>query len=287
MGGTSQTRSGPVALSVLHAPPEVFDGKPAGTASDVYSLASTLFTLIYGQPPFYRKGDETLTPLVLRVAAAPLPDLSHRGLPASTRTVFEKAMAKDPKDRHSSAVELARALRAEQERAGLIPTAIPLETEPEPASTSTGPAGLPTEPERRSSTIATPTQAAAPARPVTRRSHVRSRWMRVFGAVAVVMVLAGGLVVALKEQPSSTAAHTGASSPSPSTNAADQPLPAGLNELPPGSYRPTVFNPDIRLRLGPGWRLASGERPDALELANKAFPNTGLDLYLVDAVDAV
>src|SRR5438093_1167376 len=38
VGGTSQTRSGPVALSVLHAPPEVFDGKPAGTASDVYSL---------------------------------------------------------------------------------------------------------------------------------------------------------------------------------------------------------------------------------------------------------
>src|SRR5205807_6212098 len=43
--------SGSVQLSVLHAPPEVVEGKAATEASDVYALASTLFTLAWGRPP--------------------------------------------------------------------------------------------------------------------------------------------------------------------------------------------------------------------------------------------
>ena len=74
--GGPETRSGSIELSVLHAPPEVVDGKTASNASDVYGLASTLFTLVHGRPPFFHEDDESLIPLLLRIATAPLPELS-------------------------------------------------------------------------------------------------------------------------------------------------------------------------------------------------------------------
>src|SRR5438270_11774763 len=117
--GGPETRSGPIGLSVPHASPEVIDGKAATEASDVYGLASTLFTLAWGQPPFLSEDDESLIPLLLRIATAPLPDLTGAGVPPSVQEVFEQAMAKSPADRLPSAVELAQALRPEQERPGV------------------------------------------------------------------------------------------------------------------------------------------------------------------------
>jgi hypothetical protein len=112
--------------------------------------------------------------------------------------------------------------------------------------------------------------------------------MRVFGAVAVVMVLAGGLVVALKEQPSSTAAHGHQRPPVtsvPATTAPDQPFPSKPEELPAGSYQPKVFKSDLTMQLDAGWSFVE-ERADSLEFG-RADPNlqgAGLDFYLVDRV---
>src|SRR5438874_2408136 len=93
--GGPETRSGPIELSVLHAPPEVVDGKAGTEASDVYALASTLFTLLRGQPPFFDQGDDSLVRLLLRIGAAPLPDLTGSGVPPQMQEVLKSAMAKD------------------------------------------------------------------------------------------------------------------------------------------------------------------------------------------------
>ena len=92
--------------------PEVLAGQRPAAVSDVYSLGSTLYTLLSGQAPFTRDTDESLAPLLARVATAPVPDLSWRGIPAPVCRALEDALAKDPSQRIQTAEELAERLRA-------------------------------------------------------------------------------------------------------------------------------------------------------------------------------
>lgn len=116
-----QTRSGSVTASLVHAPPEVLNGEPATEVSDVYSLASTIFTLIKGSPPFVEDGNEGLAALITRTLTKPIPDLRGTA-PASVCEVLERAMSKDPADRHMSAASFGEALRSAQEREGVVVT---------------------------------------------------------------------------------------------------------------------------------------------------------------------
>ncbi|HEY5886834.1 MAG TPA: serine/threonine-protein kinase, partial [Acidimicrobiales bacterium] len=61
-GGQAKT-TGVVTATLLHAPPEILAGQPATAQSDVYSLASSLFTLLVGDAPFWRSTDESMLPL--------------------------------------------------------------------------------------------------------------------------------------------------------------------------------------------------------------------------------
>ena len=277
--GGPETRSGPIELSVLHAPPEVVDGKAGTEASDVYGLASTLFTLTWGRPPFVSEDDQSLIPLLLRIATAPLPDLTGAGAPSSVQDVFEQAMAKAPGDRHGSALDLAHALRSEQERAGLVATPIPLESGDETVGMAAASAGVPTVPQASTSAL---TKEPPPPPPPSRRS----RWVSVVGVVVVALVLAGGLAVALSERSSSppSAKGTGTSVVAPSTTAASRPLPTEPGALAPGQYSPTVFNPDVLLGVGPGWEVAGKETPDSVQLGRRDAPDGGLGLFFVDQV---
>lgn len=114
--GAMQTRSANVVASLAHAAPEVLAGQPPSRASDIYSLASTICTLLSGSPPFVRDGDESFLPLVNRISREDLPDYREFGLLAPVHEVLSRAMAKDPEDRFDSAAEfdaaLSRALRA-------------------------------------------------------------------------------------------------------------------------------------------------------------------------------
>jgi len=60
--GEAPSRSGMITGSLAQVAPEVLSGQPASEASDVYSLASTLYQLIAGRPPFVRDGEESLHP---------------------------------------------------------------------------------------------------------------------------------------------------------------------------------------------------------------------------------
>jgi serine/threonine-protein kinase PknK len=186
MQGAIETRSGVVTASVAHAPPEVLGGERPTVASDVYSLASTLYSLLLGTPPFVRPTDESLVPVYARITTEPPPDLRYLGVPEPVCLVLEQAMAKDPRQRHQSAAELGRALQRAQTAVGLQPTELvlvsrevleglpaatggaPLPMIPPPGATGpprTGPIGPPawTPPPRAAGD---PVWAAAPSGPV-------------------------------------------------------------------------------------------------------------------------
>ena len=122
-GGT-HTQSGVITGSLAHAAPEVLSGRPATEASDVYSLASTLYTLAAGHAPFVRPGDETFHPLLNRIMSEAPPDLRAQGLPGPLWDVLAAALAKDPSVRTSSARAFGEGLRAAQRAGGLAPTHI-------------------------------------------------------------------------------------------------------------------------------------------------------------------
>ncbi len=61
------------AFTAEHAPPEVFEDARTVAASDVYSFASTLCTLMDGHPPFARSDDEGPLTFMQRVKDTPCP----------------------------------------------------------------------------------------------------------------------------------------------------------------------------------------------------------------------
>ena len=109
--GGDRTGTGHITASVVHAPPEVLDGHPPSERSDVYSLCSTIHTLITGRPPFHDPADQSLAPLIARIGTQPPPPLGPP-VPDALAEVIQEGMAKDPADRIPTARDLAERLRA-------------------------------------------------------------------------------------------------------------------------------------------------------------------------------
>ncbi len=125
-GGTA-TKSGVITASIAHAAPEILDGKRPSEASDVYSLGSTLYTLLAGRPAFVSETDESIVPMLARIAVEPIPDLRGRGVPGPVCEVLEASMAKRLEQRIPSAKELAERLRSARDavRSGVATVAPP------------------------------------------------------------------------------------------------------------------------------------------------------------------
>jgi len=93
--------------------PEMFNGAEATPESDLYACAVVLHEMLLGRNTFrVRTQSQTLERVLYHVPEAlePLRPELPRGLDA----VLAKALAKEPQDRHKSALELATALRALQ-----------------------------------------------------------------------------------------------------------------------------------------------------------------------------
>jgi serine/threonine-protein kinase len=107
---SGRTRTGLVLGTPSFMSPEQLQGRAVTGRSDLFSLAVTLFQLLTGQLPFRA---DSMPALMFKIAhdAAPPVDVLRPGLPAGLPGFFDRALAKDPADRHESGAEFAEALR--------------------------------------------------------------------------------------------------------------------------------------------------------------------------------
>ncbi|MDT5136618.1 MAG: serine/threonine-protein kinase PknK, partial [Mycobacterium sp.] len=132
--GTRDSAPEVLAGSPSYTAPELFKGRPASIAADVYSLAATVFTLLNGDPPFPFRAGENPIAFVRRVAAGPIPDLRAKGVQDPICSALELGLNIDPACRPSSAAEFGETLRTAGTQVGLNIADIPLELAPPPTS---------------------------------------------------------------------------------------------------------------------------------------------------------
>jgi hypothetical protein len=246
----------------------VLNGEDFSRRSDVYSLGSTLFTLLWGRPPFLHADDELFLPILVRVASQPPPDLRSRGVPEPVCRALERAMAKQPGDRPASALDLAADLAQAEAAHGLAPT-VPLVV-----GLGTGPPGPgPAGPATRTSppAIATAT-ATTPAPPRARRG----RRPVLVGVVLLLAVAAAATVFAQRDPPTSptrlgadadtTTSGASTTATSSTVPVAAVPFPSTSGTLPAGRYVATRFGAPFQFDLPEGWRAPSPDDQDQLEL---------------------
>lgn len=111
VSGVDLTSTGTIVGSPHYMSPEQCQGRRLDKRTDIYSLGVVLYEMLVGRVPF--SGQETPAILHAHVYERP-PDIHRlrRGLPGGTGRVVRKTLAKDPKQRYSSASELARAFAA-------------------------------------------------------------------------------------------------------------------------------------------------------------------------------
>jgi tRNA A-37 threonylcarbamoyl transferase component Bud32 len=257
-----RSHSGASGLSVAYAAPEVLEDSDASVASDVYSLAATLYHLAAGTAPF-ASGD--LRTAVRRILTDPPPPLPRADVPPGLDRALRSAMAKDPADRPATALAFAEMLREVQARAGLTPTTIPSATTAAgafgsvagptpsglapPAAGAAAPPGLaPPRPggptmarlpavapadDPSGVTIARRERPQPPPEPEPAGPSARRRWVATGAAVAAVALVGAGIALAGGGDD-----DTGPTTTDPTVSSPDDTFYATLT--PPASVRVTA-----------------------------------------------
>ena len=146
--GGRRTTTGVASFTVAHVAPEVLRGQRQDERTDVYGLASTLFTLLAGATPFAGEPDEPVAAAMMRVLEAPPPRLGEP-VPPTLADLLVAGLAKDPDDRPTSAAAFGEALQAVQRERGLAVTPLRLAasapaTPPAPVVPPSPPVPVPT-----------------------------------------------------------------------------------------------------------------------------------------------
>jgi eukaryotic-like serine/threonine-protein kinase len=102
------------SMSPPHAPPERLNGEVRpGPAGDIWSLGSTLFTLLEGQPPFgSAQSPGGMAGLMDRVRHQPMPPIRSPGVPPEFEAVIRRALEKEPADRWPDARSMRAAIES-------------------------------------------------------------------------------------------------------------------------------------------------------------------------------
>lgn len=106
----AHTRTSSTAFTPRYSAPELIAGDRPTPATDLYSLAATLYTMVNGRPPFGTGGD--LVALADEIATTSAPPLGDE-VPQQVEAAYQRAMSKAPADRHKNVREFAAALRQE------------------------------------------------------------------------------------------------------------------------------------------------------------------------------
>jgi beta-lactam-binding protein with PASTA domain/tRNA A-37 threonylcarbamoyl transferase component Bud32 len=104
-GEQTVTQTGMVIGTASYLSPEQAQGNPVDARSDVYSLGCVLYEMLTGSPPF--QGESPLAIAYKHVREDPPPP-SHANpdVPAALDAIVMKALAKNPENRFSSALEM-------------------------------------------------------------------------------------------------------------------------------------------------------------------------------------
>lgn len=105
-------RTGVILGTPKYMAPEQAEGRmrDVGPATDVYALGTILFELLSGEPPFDSKSSLDLLRKIATQTAV-FPDQSCKSVPVDLRLICLKCLEKEPKQRYTSAWELADDLR--------------------------------------------------------------------------------------------------------------------------------------------------------------------------------
>ncbi|MEN0135437.1 MAG: protein kinase [Rhodococcus sp. (in: high G+C Gram-positive bacteria)] len=119
IAGGFETSTGVITGSPAYTAPEVLQGRPPTAASDIYGLGATLFCALTGHAAFERRDGEKIVAQFLRITSHHVPDLREAGIPDQVSAAIEHAMATDPHERPTSAVEFGYRLRDIEQRNNL------------------------------------------------------------------------------------------------------------------------------------------------------------------------
>ncbi|WP_433273388.1 protein kinase domain-containing protein [Actinosynnema sp. CS-041913] len=101
-------------VSYRHAAPQMVEGQRPAASDDLWSLGSTLFTLLDGQPPFASSTPEqdTMLGYLGRVQSSPPRSLTRRDVPPELVALIMRCLSKAREDRFPDATALRAALAA-------------------------------------------------------------------------------------------------------------------------------------------------------------------------------
>ncbi len=124
-GERTQTQT--MAVTFGYTAPEVLDDERPTPASDIYSLAMTVFRLIQGLHAYHA---DTPAAIMRKMLSGPdRPQLSA-GVPPPVAAVVADGLARDPADRPATALDMARRFQQVQVDSGLSPTPVVVADEP-------------------------------------------------------------------------------------------------------------------------------------------------------------
>lgn len=235
-------------FSFRHAAPQVLDGDPPAVADDIWSLGSTMFTLLDGQPPFAvgRADEDTALAYMKRVRTGRRRALNRHDVPAGLVAIIDRCLQHERADRfpdaaalHAALAGLAAETRAWAPPVPVEPTAMVAQEAPSPPATAMrAPA--------QAHATAPPTHGTAPtgrraAPPAVEGATVMGRQPALspsaLAEVVASQVAAGGYVA-------------GGETTGPGYTAPPPPAPAGPAPAGGGSLRRILVGTGVALLIG-------------------------------------
>jgi eukaryotic-like serine/threonine-protein kinase len=177
-GLTLHSAPGTLIGTPTYSSPEQARGRRVSVASDIYSLGVVAYEVLAGEPPF-----RGATPVEVGMAHCnepPPPMPASAAIPTAVQEVIARALAKDPAERPTTAIEFSTALAAEAARSMPVTAAAKLG-----------------DPAASASVVTTRSVAAERTLPLPTKRLGRRRLGLLAGASLTVAVLALGTLAAV------------------------------------------------------------------------------------------